>query len=151
MKKIIVAALLLTTMSKAQIHIQNEDRFSIQISTDSKFSKKGIEFQAEFSNGVYIRPQIHYENLKDGYIETSAGMGLNLNYNRWNYKSGIKLGLIHRAATYPIFAAEVGTEYHISEKLGIGLRVSYDARGDSDFYDKKDWVFNSQFYLKFIL
>ncbi len=158
MKKLLYTALFLAAMNvaNAQIHRQDEDRFSIQLTTDNVIFQKGIfyvgiEFQAEFSNGIYIRPQIHYAVLKDGYLETSAGIGYNLAYNRWNYKSGIKLGIVNRAATYPIFGFEAGIEYHITEKIGIGLRGSYDARGDADFYDGDKWRYNSQGYVKFIL
>ena len=148
--------LLLPFLAMGQLQLQNEDRYSIQITTDNVIFQKGIiyagiEFNAEFSNGIYIRPQIHYADLTDGYLETSAGIGLNLNYNRWNYKGGIKLGLINRAATYPIIGVECGVEYHITEKIGIGLRASYDKRGDAEFYDGKDWVYNSQGFIKFVL
>lgn len=155
MKKIIIALIFTNTLI-AQIHLQNEDRFSFHLTTDNIIFQKGtfyggVEFQAEFNNGIYIRPQIHYAALKDGYLETSAGIGLNFNYNRWNYKSGIKLGVVNRAATYPIFAFEAGLEYHITEKIGLGLRGSYDARGDADYYDGQKWVYNSQGYLKLVL
>jgi len=153
---VIIAFALIFGIANAQIHHQDEDRFSIQITTDNVIFQRGIfyggiEFQAEFSNGIYIRPQIHYAALKDGYLETSAGIGYNLAYNRWNYKAGIKLGVINRAATYPILAVEAGVEYHITDKIGIGLRGSFDARGDADFYDGQKCVYNSQMYLKFVL
>ena len=149
----VILLFLLTISATAQIHHQDEDRFSIQITTDNCIFTDntfyaGVEFQAEFSNGIYIRPQIHYADLTDGYLETSAGIGYNLAYNRWNYKAGIKLGLINRASTYPLFAFEAVIEYHITDKIGIGLRGSYDARGDADFYDGEKWVYNSQGYIK---
>jgi len=152
----LITILLMSTICFSQIHRQNEDRFSIQLMTDNVIFQKeifygGVEFQAEFSNGIYIRPQIHYAALKDGYLETSSGIGYNLAYNKWNYKSGIKLGVINRAATYPLFAIEAGIEYHISDKIGVGLRGSYDKKGDADFYDGEQWVYNSQVYLKFKL
>jgi hypothetical protein len=148
--------LLLTISATAQIHHQDEDRFSIQITTDNciftdEVFYGGIEFSAEFSNGIYVRPQIHYVTLKDGYFETSAGIGYNLAYNRWSYKAGVKLGIINRATTYPLLGIEANLEYHITEKIGIGLRASYDKRGDSDFYDGNSWQYNSQGYIKFIL
>jgi len=147
---LILAVLLCSAIASAQ------DRFSLQLTTDNVIFQKGIvyagvEFQAEFSNGIYIRPQIHYAALTDGYLETAAGIGYNLTYNRWNYKGGIKLGVINRAATYPLFGVEGSIEYHFTEKIGIGLRGSYDARGDADFYDGQKWRYNSQMYLKFVL
>jgi hypothetical protein len=153
---LILAMILFCTLVNAQIHKQNEDRFSIQLTTDNVIFQKGIfyggvEFNAEFSNGIYLRPQIHYADLTDGYLETSAGMGLNFAYNRWNYKSGIKLGVINREATYPIFGVELGIEYHITDKIGFGLRGSYDARADADFYDGDKWRYNSQGYIKFTI
>ena len=153
---LLLAFALICGIANAQIHRQNEDRFSIQLTTDNVVFQKGIfyggvEFQAEFSNGIYIRPQIHYAALKDDYLEIASGIGYNLAYNRWNYKGGIKLGVVNRAATYPLFAFEGGIEFHITDKIGIGLRASYDARGDADFYDGDKWRYNSQGYIKFVL
>jgi hypothetical protein len=154
--KILIAGFLLSATSISQVHKQNEDRFSIQLTTDNVVFQKqifyaGIEFQAEFSNGIYIRPQIHYAALKDNYLETSSGIGYNLAYNKWNYKTGIKLGVINRESVYPIFALEASLEYHINNKIGFGIRASYDRRGDSVFYDGNQWVYNSQGYIKFTL
>ncbi len=151
MKNTLITLLLISTFTNAQIHHQDEDRFSIQMATEKNAISAGIEFQAEFSNGVYIRPQIHYVALKDGYLETSAGLGYNLTFNRWNYKAGIKLGVVNRAVTYPIFAVEGGLEYHITEKIGLGIRGSYDARADADYYGGKPWQYNSIGYIKFAL
>jgi len=156
---VIIAIIIATSVANAQIHFQDEDRYSIHLATDNVIFQKGIfyggvEFQAEFSNGIYIRPQAHYCALKDGYLETSAGLGLNLSLNRWNtinVYSGIKLGVINRAASYPIFGFEAGIEFNITDKIGLGLRGSYDARGDSDFYGGNKWIYNSQGYIKFIL
>lgn len=153
---LIIAFILACTIANAQIHKQNEDRFSIQLITDNVVFQKhifygGVEFKAEFSNGIYIRPQIHYAALKDGYLETSAGLGYNLAYNRWNYNTGIKLGVINRTSTYPLFALEAGFEYHLTDNIAIGIRGSYDSRGDSDFYDGQKWVYNSQGIITFKL
>jgi hypothetical protein len=147
---LILAVILFSTIASAQ------DRYSVQITTDNVIFQKGIfyggvEFNAEFNNHIYVRPQIHYAYLTDGYLEIASGIGYNIAYNRWNYKSGIKLGVINRAATYPIFGVEGAIEYHFTEKFGIGLRGSYDARGDAVFYDGNKWVYNSQVYLKFVL
>jgi hypothetical protein len=158
----------------AQIHRQDEDRFSIQITTDNVIFQKGIfyggiEFQAEFSNGIYIRPQIHYADLPDGYLEISAGIGLNLTYEKtteydWkmiqymlnhlngtNLNLGVKLGNITRDGTNGIFGFEAGLDFPLTEKIRFGFRGSYDARGDADFYDGEKWVYNSQAFIKFIL
>lgn len=155
MKTIIYAfllwiALLSTCLTFAQ------DRYSIQITTDNVIFQKGlfyggIEFNAEFNNHIYVRPQIHYADLKDGYLETSAGIGAHFDYNRWNYNAGVKIGVINRAATYPILGIEIGTAFKITDKIAIGLRASYDKRGDAKFYEGKDWVYNSQGFIKFEL
>lgn len=161
MKKLLYTALFLATMNvaSAQLKFNNEDRYYLQLVTDNVIFQKGIfyggiEFKAEFSNGIYIRPQIHYADLKDGYLETSAGLGLNLVYdssnhlNGTNIYSGIKLGVINRAATYPILGLELGIDFYITENISFGFRGSYDCRGDSDFYDGNKWVYNSQGVLK---
>jgi len=145
-----LAIILITVIANAQ------DRYSINITTDNVIFQKGIfyggiEFDAEFSNNIYVRPQVHYADLKDGYLETSCGIGYRIPLERISLKSGIKLGVINRADTYPIFGFEGAFEYLITEKFSIGLRGSYDARGDADFYDGQSWVFNSQGYLKFVL
>ena len=159
MKKIPIILLLVSNITLSQIHFFEENRTSIHIITDNVIFQKrtfyaGLEFQAEFSNGIYLRPQIHYAALTDGYIETSSGMGLNLSLNRWNNinaYSGIKLGVINRARTYPIFGIEAGIEVNITNTIAIGLRASYDSRGDASFYDGDKWRYNSQGYLKLIL
>lgn len=169
-----ILLLLLTITVTAQIKLNYEDRYSLQLITDNVIFQKGvfyggIEFKAEFSNGIYIRPQIHYAALKDGYLEASAGLGLNFVYdktteynskivqyvlnhlNGTNVYSGIKLGVIDRAATYPIFGFEAGIDFYITETISLGIRGSYDARGDSNFYDGESWVYNSQGIIKFKL
>ena len=149
MKKLILL-LLFTAIATAQ------DRYSINVTTDNVIFQKGIfyggiEFDAEFNNGIYVRPQMHYAALKDGYLETSAGIGYRLPLERLSFKSGVKIGLIHRAATYPILGIEGAVEYKITENFGIGLRSSWDMRGDANFYDGQDMVWNTQGYLKFKL
>lgn len=173
MKKLIVL-LLFTNIVLAQIHLQNEDRYSIQFTTDNVVFQKGIfyggiEFNAEFENGFYVRPQIHYAALKDGYLEASAGLGVNFTYektteydfkiiqyilnhlNGTNVYSGIKLGTITRSATNGIFGYEAGVSFYITEGMSLGLRGSYDLRGDAKFYGGNEWVYNSQGVLKIIL
>jgi hypothetical protein len=173
MKNLIIL-LLFTNIIIGQVHRQNEDRYSIQVTTDNVVFQKGIfyggvEFNAEFSNGIYVRPQIHYASLEDGYLETSVGVGINFTYEKtteYNFKplnyvlnhlngtnayGGIKLGVINRATTYPIFGYEAGIEFVITDTFRWGLRGSYDCRSDSDFYGGDKWVYNSQGYLKIIL
>jgi hypothetical protein len=87
MKKLSIIALLAINTCISQIHLQDQDRYSIQLTTDNMIFQKqlfygGVEFNAEFSNGIYVRPQIHYAALKDGYLETSAGIGINLTYEK---------------------------------------------------------------------
>ena len=77
---ILIVFALIFGIANAQIHRQDENRYSIQFTTDNVILQKGIiyagvEFQAEFSNGIYIRPQIHYAALTDGYLETTAAIG----------------------------------------------------------------------------
>jgi len=173
MKKLLYTALFLAAINvaSAQLKLNNEDKYYLQLITDNVIFQKGIfyggiEFKAEFSNGIYIRPQIHYADLKDGYLETSAGIGLNFVYdktteydskffqyvlnhlNGTNVYSGIKLGVINRAATYPILGFEAGVDFYITKMISFGFRSSYDARGDSDFYDGDKWGYNSQGVLK---
>jgi hypothetical protein len=143
-----LAAILVAAIAYAQ------DRYSINVTTDNMIFQRhlfygGIEFDAEFANNIYVRTQIHYADLPDGYLETSAGIGYRLPLERLSLKSGVKIGLIHRAATYPILGIEGAIEYLITDKLGIGLRGSYDKRGDADFYDGQNMVWNTQCYLKF--
>jgi hypothetical protein len=158
--KILITILLMSTICFSQINLQDKDRFSIQITTDNVVFQKGIfyggvEFQAEFSNGIYIRPQIHYADLKDGYLEIASGIGLNFASSvydvRTNVFTGIKLGVINRSATNAIFGFESGVEVKVLPKVSLGIRGSYDFRGDAKFYEGKDWVYNSQGYIKFII
>jgi hypothetical protein len=143
-----LASILITAIAAAQ------DRYSINITTDNMMFRShlfygGVEFDAEFSNNIYVRPQIHYADLKDGYLETSAGIGYRLPLERLSLKSGVKLGFIKRASSYPLLGIEGAIEYLITDKISLGLRGSYDKRGDADFYEGKDMVWNSQGYIKF--
>jgi hypothetical protein len=64
--------------------------------------------------------------------------------NGTNLYSGVKFGVINRASVYPIFAIEGGVMFRISDTVGFGFRGSYDARGDSAFYQGDKWVWNTQ-------
>lgn len=78
MKNILtLCMLLLSITSYPQVFFYGEDRYSIDITTDNVIFQNGtayvgLEFLAEFSNGIYIRPQIHFADLEDGYLETSV-------------------------------------------------------------------------------
>jgi hypothetical protein len=48
------------------------------------------------------------------------------------FYSGIKLGLIHRGPTYPLFGIESGIEVEVLNGISLGLRASYDVREDMD-------------------
>jgi len=158
--KILTIILLMSTICFSQIHLQDENRYSFQVTTDNVIFNSGIfyggiEFQAEFSNGIYIRPQIHFADLKDGYLEIASGIGLNFESSVYDVKTniytGIKLGVINRSATNAIFGFESGLEVKVFPKVSLGRRGSYDFRGDAKFYDGKEWVYNSQGYIKFII
>jgi hypothetical protein len=82
-------------------------------------------------------------------LETSAGIGYRLPLERLSLKSGVKLGFIKRASSYPLLGIEGAIEYLITDKISLGLRGSYDMRGDYAFYDGQDMVWNSQGYIKF--
>jgi hypothetical protein len=47
------------------------------------------------------------------------------------FYSGIKLGLIHRGPTYPLFGIESGL-VEVLNGISLGLRASYDVREDMD-------------------
>jgi hypothetical protein len=80
---IILLSLLITGLSYSQ------DQHSINLTTDNMIFQNGrfyggVEFDNKFTNGVYVRPQIHYADLngKD-YLETSSGIGWHVALNRF--------------------------------------------------------------------
>lgn len=150
MKKILIL-LVLSTLSYSQ-----SVTTSINVTTDYMVVQKGrffggIEFDAKFNNHIYTRPQVHYADLLEtNYLETSAGIGMHFELTKlenFNIYSGVKLGFIHRHATFPLFGVEAGAEIPIYKRLVIGLRASYDVREDMDSTD--NWRYNSQGYIKY--
>jgi len=124
---------------------------SVTVEPYSSFKEKSINMTFEFeyvSNWGYIKPSIQiFPALEGGYIDTSAGLGLNLTsgyFEDWRYYGGIRLGHIFRGNEgYPLFGWEAGIDKKITDNFYIGLRGTLDWREDFLYTGgKPDYQFN---------
>jgi len=149
MKKLILA-LLLTNLASAQIKFGSTEYVSTSITIEPKSSIKEKSLNATFEfqytcHWLYIKPSVQILPSIN-YIDTALGLGVVLDkgyYQDWIYYAGIRLGYIHRGATYPLFGWEAGFDRKITDNLYIGLRATYDWRTDFDFsYSDAEYQFN---------
>jgi len=138
MKKLLIA-LLLTNLASAQKFGSTEyTSTSITIEPNSSIKEKSLNATFEFQytcHWLYIKPSVQVLPSIN-YIDTALGLGIVLDkgyYQDWIYYAGIRLGYIHRGATYPLFGWECGFDRKITDNFYIGLRATYDWRTDFDF------------------
>jgi len=138
MKKLLLA-LLLTNLASAQKFGSTEyTSASITIEPNSSIKEKSLNATFEFQytcHWLYIKPSVQVLPSIN-YIDTAVGLGVVLDkgyYQDWIYYAGIRLGYIHRGATYPLFGWECGFDRKLTNNLYIGLRATYDWRTDFDF------------------
>jgi len=138
MKKLLLA-LLLTNLASAQKFGSTEyTSVSITIEPSSSIKEKSLNATFEFQyscHWLYIKPSVQILPSIN-YIDTAVGLGVVLDkgyYQDWVFYSGIRLGFIHRGATYPLFGFEGGIDRKITDNVYIGLRATYDWREDFEF------------------
>lgn len=149
MKKIIVL-LLITALANAQFRLNKKESFNIAVVIDPNASikEKGINIGAEieYVGSVYTKLSVtSFQVLQDGYLDTTGSFGLSFTsgyFEKMRYYSGVRLGLIHRKATYPTAGIEGGVDFMVSDKVFVGIRSTYDKRGDADFYDGSQWRYS---------
>jgi len=138
MKKLLLA-LLLTNLASAQKFGSTEyTSASITFDPNGTYQEKSLNATFEFQytcHWLYIKPSVQVLPSIN-YIDTALGLGVVLDkgyYQDWIYYGGIRLGYIHRGATYPLFGWECGFDKKITDNLYIGLRATYDWREDFEF------------------
>lgn len=111
---------------------------SMTIEPSSSIKEESLNATFEFQYSVhwlYIKPSVQILPAIN-YVDTALGLGILLDkgYDKdWIFYSGIRLGFIHRGATYPLFGWECGIDRKITDNFYLGLRATYDWRTDFDF------------------
>jgi hypothetical protein len=141
----IILFLLLTSFTYAQtgFRINKKETFNASIVLDPHASMKerGLNIGAaiEYSGTIYTRASItSFAKLHGGYTDLTGAIGLNFTsgyFERIRYYLGGRLGVIKREKnTYPTAGIEAGINVDLGEVVFVGLRGSYDKRGDFKFY-----------------
>jgi len=139
---------------------QNYDkRFTVSINTEpNAIIKDGFNFGVNidyqmtytyFKAGIYSFPDLN----KVGYFQYHGAIGLNKHLGLFE-DSRVYLGLVlganfRQGNSNPIAGVEVGYQYYISEKIGIGVNASELYRGDSKYYGSDRVVYNGSIELIF--
>ena len=136
---------LLTISVTAQFRLNETESFNIGILLDphASFIENGLNIGAEieYKGTVYVRAGVTYFGvLNPSYLDIVGTVGVNFTsdiFERTRYYTGLRAGIINREGnTYPTIGAEVGFDYQISDGITIGLRGTYDRRGDFEFYNE---------------
>jgi len=139
MKKLLLLALLTTTMVNAQIRFIDKEYFTTSIAIDHSASvkEKGVDIVGEIelvSYWKYVKFNVQsFSVLEGGYLDGVGGFGINLTkgkFDAWRLYSGGRIGFINRSKyVYPLVGIESGIDYNI-ERIFIGLRATGDYRSD---------------------
>lgn len=144
--------LLITSVafSQSQFRLNEMEYFatSVVIDPGASIKENGLNIGAEieYNGAVYVRASVTtFAALKDRYTDTTGAFGVNFTsgyFEKIRYYTGIRGGFIHRAATHPTAGFEAGIDVMISDSVFIGIRSTYDRRGDADFYDGDQWRYS---------
>lgn len=161
MKKLLLIALLITSLSYAQgLKFNDNESTNISISIEPYSSYKESSLNATFEfeyicHSIYIKPSVQILPAIN-YIDTAVGLGINLTsgyFNNITYYTGIRLGHIFRKdSDYPLFGFEGGINFKLTDKLYIGPRATLDWREDfKDSYAQPEYQFNGSIRILFKL
>lgn len=130
--------LLLSLTVSAQFKFNDVEYFTVSTFMDPSASvkEKGLDIGVELEYVGFIYAKVGFESfsaLKGGYFDGHGAVGVNLMYNdKWRNYTGIRLAIVKRnGATNPLFGIEGGIDYNIADNLFLGLRATYDYRGDA--------------------
>ena len=154
--KTIISFLLITSFSFAQsgFRINKKETFNVSVVVDPTASMKerGLNIGAsiEYSGTIYTRASItSFAKLHGGYTDLTGSIGLNFTSGYWEkirYYLGGRLGVIKREKnTYPTAGIEAGMNVDLGEVVFVGIRGTYDKRGDFKFYDAPSEMRGSTF------
>lgn len=148
MKKLFTLIVLITGLCNAQRFREEYVTLNIIVDPVASIKEQGSCFGAEIeavSQPLYIRGAITvFPQLKGGYLELGAAIGLTTYIDKWDKTSiygGIRMGIINRGSyPYPTVGFESGLDYNISDNVSIGGRITYDYRSDWEYWGgQADW------------
>lgn len=138
--KLIIGALLLSSIASAQFQFGKQEKFKYSLSVDPtatwKEKSPNLVGEIELENyWMYVKGTVQVlPALKGGYIDAGMGVGLNFTSGQFEnvrYYAGGRLCLVNRGGTvYPLAGYEFGMTFKIGEKLFVGGRITGDWRED---------------------
>lgn len=153
MKTILI--LLITTASFAQINFGEVKYNQISVIVDPYATYKDgfINIGGELEtvhNAFYLKVGATvFTALEPIYADAYAGFGVNFkvgHFDNFRAFSGIKAGWIYRETApslYPLIGVEGGVSQRLNNRIAIGCKMSYDMRGDTEFWGehlKLKWI-----------
>lgn len=151
MKQLIILLLITSfTYAQSNFRLNKEEYFTtaVVIDPNASIKEKGLNIggEIEYVGSIYVKASVtNFAVLQDNYTDVTGSAGLSFTsgyFEKIRYYAGGRLGLIRRAATYPTMGVEAGIDVMISDIAFIGIRSTYDKRGDADFYDGDDWRYS---------
>ncbi len=150
--KSVILLLLVTSFSFAQsnFRLNKAEYFAASIVIDPRASikEKGLNIGAEieYVGSVYVKASVtNFAVLKDNYTDIIGSAGLSFTsgyFEKVRYYVGARSGIIKRAVIYPTLGVECGIDIMITDSAFIGLRSTYDRRGDAKYYEGNEWVYS---------
>ena len=134
---------------------------SIVIDPYATYKEGGLNIGAEINyteNSLYIHSGVQtFTVLSEGYVDftTALGKAYKIGYfDKIKTYVGGRLGFIWRESPVPYitFGAEAGIDYNLTDNFIIGVRSSYDYRGDFKYWKTSpDFRFNSFLKIGYII
>lgn len=116
---------------------------SLVVDPSASYKEKGLNVGAEINyteNSLYLHSGVQiFPILEGGYVDftTAIGKAYKIGYfdNIKAYAGG-RIGFIWRdnPKPYPTFGAEIGVDYNLTKDVVIGVRNTYDYRGDFKYW-----------------
>ncbi len=124
-----------------RINDTKEANFYVIVDPNASIKENGLNIGIgiEHMEKVYVGASVtNFAVLKDGYTEVIGSFGVPFtsgHFSKTKYYIGLRAGYIFRKATYPTAGLEAGINQKITEKISIGVKITYIYRSDFEFYD----------------
>lgn len=147
MRKTALLLCLMMQLTMSAQFIKPFERTTTNISTVfdpyASYKEGGLNFGAEINyteESLYLHSGLQFfPVLEGGYTDftTAIGKAYKIGYfDDLKGYGGARVGFIWRDSVtpYPTFGAEIGLDYNLTNDIVIGLRSTYDYRGDFKYW-----------------